>query len=592
MASGSSGRGNSGSKGFDFGSDDILCSYDDYANRDSSSNGNHADPDFHKARMSRTSMFPTTAYNPPEDSLSQDVIATVEKSMKKYADNLMRFLEGISSRLSQLELYCYNLDKSIGEMRSDLTRDNVEQDSRLKSLEKHLQEVEIGADKKRVWSPHLCFLAILHGIVIGETNGYGQFETGVVVFLACLVLQVVGILCVESKKLWEASVQILRDKQELAETQKELAKLQHAQKESSSSSHSQSNEERSSPTTDPKKTDNASESNNQQLALALPHQIAPHQQPAAPPAQAQAPAPAQTQAPQQPPYYMPPTPLQNTPVAQLPQNQYLPSEQQYRTPQLVAPQPTPSQVTPSPPVQQFSHYQQQQQQPQQQQLQQQWSQQVPSPQPPSMQSQTRPPSPAMYPPYQPNQASNPSAAETLPNSMPMQGPYSGVPPPGSSRPDTIPYGYGGSGRTVPQQPPPQQMKSSFPAPPGEMYGPTGSLAALPPSSAYMMYEGEGGRTHHPPQPHFTQPGYPPTSASLQNPPSHNLMVRNPNQSQFVRNHPYSELIEKLVSMGFRGDHVMSVIQRMEESGQAIDFNSVLDRLNVHSSVGPPRGWSG
>ncbi|QCD87755.1 hypothetical protein DEO72_LG3g2295 [Vigna unguiculata] len=483
MASGSSGRGNSASKGFDFGSDDILCSYDDYANRDSSSNGNHADPviapnstmDFHKARMSRTSMFPATAYNPPEDSLSQDVIATVEKSMKKYADNLMRFLEGISSRLSQLELYCYNLDKSIGEMRSDLTRDHVEQDSRLKSLEKHLQEVH-------------------------------------------------------------RSVQILRDKQELADTQKELAKLQLAQKESSSSTHSQSNEERSSPTTDPKKTDNPSDANNQQLALALPHQIAPQQQPAAPPAQAQAPAPNVTQAPQQPPYYMPPTPLQNPPVPQLPQNQYLPSDQQYRTPQLVAPQPTPS---------------------------------------------------------QPNQATNPSPAETLPNSMPMQVPYSGVPPPGSSRADTIPYGYGGAGRTVPQQPPPQQMKGSFPAPPGEMYGPTGSLAALPPpSSAYMMYEGEGGRTHHPPQPHFTQPGYPPTSASLQNPPSHNLMVRNPNQSQFVRNHPYNDLIEKLVSMGFRGDHVVSVIQRMEESGQAIDFNSVLDRLNVHSSVGPQRGWSG
>ena len=91
--------------------------------------------------MARTSMFPTTAYNPPEDSLSQDVIATVEKSMKKYADNLMRFLEGISSRLSQLELYCYNLDKSIGEMKSDINRDHVEQDSRLKSLEKHVQEV-------------------------------------------------------------------------------------------------------------------------------------------------------------------------------------------------------------------------------------------------------------------------------------------------------------------------------------------------------------------------------------------------------------------------------------------------------------------
>lgn len=148
------------------------------------------------------------------------------------------------------------------------------------------------------------------------------------------------------------------------------------------------------------------------------------------------------------------------------------------------------------------------------------------------------------------------------------------------------YGYGGAGRTVPQQPPPQQIKGSFPAQPGDVYGASGTH----PANAYMMYDGgEGGRTHHPPPqpPHFAQGGYPPTSASLQNP---NLMVRNPSQSQFVRNHPYNELIEKLVNMGFRGDHVASVIQRMEESGQTIDFNSVLDRLNVHNSVGPQRGW--
>lgn len=80
-------------------------------------------------------------YGQQEDSLHQEMISTVEKTMKKYADNLMRFLEGISSRLSQLELYCYNLDKSIGEMRSDLIRDNGEAESKLKSLDKHLQEV-------------------------------------------------------------------------------------------------------------------------------------------------------------------------------------------------------------------------------------------------------------------------------------------------------------------------------------------------------------------------------------------------------------------------------------------------------------------
>ena len=53
---------------------------------------------------------------------------------------------------------------------------------------------------------------------------------------------------------------------------------------------------------------------------------------------------------------------------------------------------------------------------------------------------------------------------------------------------------------------------------------------------------------------------------------------------------YGELIEKLMSMGFRGDDVMAVIQRMEESGQPIDFNALLDKLSVQSSGGPPRGW--
>ena len=91
--------------------------------------------------MTRSSVFPATSYSQPKDSLNQDVVSIVEKSMKKHTDNIMRFLEGISSRLSQLELCCYNLDKSIGEMRSDSARDNEEADSKLKSLEKHIQEV-------------------------------------------------------------------------------------------------------------------------------------------------------------------------------------------------------------------------------------------------------------------------------------------------------------------------------------------------------------------------------------------------------------------------------------------------------------------
>lgn len=523
MASLPSGRGSGGSKGFDFSSDDILCSYEENNTNHDSSNGTHIDPtkDFHGSRMTKTSIVPSTAYSSPEDSFSQDVIATVEKSMKTYADNLMRFLEGISSRLSQLEIYCYNLDKSIGAMRSDLNSDHEEADSKLKSLDKHLREVH-------------------------------------------------------------RSVQILRDKQELAETQKELAKLQLVRKESSSSSHPQSIEERSSPSSmDPKRIDNASDTQNQELALALPHQVAPRHQPVAVASSYQMLAPNVSQATQQPHYYMMPTPSPNPQaVAQLPQNQYLPSDPQYRIPQPTSS----SQVMQSPPVPQFSQYQQQQQWPQQ------LPQQVQPPQPPSIPSQMRPSLTNVYTPYSTSQATNPLPAETPPNSIPMQMPYSTIPPQGSSRGNEIPYGYGGAGKTVPQQPPPQHMKGSFSAQPGDTFGTSGAHTTLPPASSYMVYDGESARAHYPPQSsHFAQAGYPPTSASFQNPAPHTLMVQSPSQLQFTRSHPYNELVDKFVSMGFRGDHVVSIIQRMEETQQPIDFNSVLDRLNVHNSH---RGWSG
>lgn len=479
--------------------DDIFCSYDDYTNEDSSC-GTHIDSnkDFHISRMVKTSTFPATAYNSPEVSLTQDVIATtVEKSMKTCTDNLMRFLEGISSRLSQLELYCYNIDKSIGEMKSELTSDHEEADSKLKSLDKHLQEVH-------------------------------------------------------------RSVQILRDKQELVETQKELAKLQLARKGSPSSSHSQSNEERFSPSAiDQKGTDNAYVTSyaphNRQLALSLSHQVAFQQKPIAP--SSQAPSPNVTETTQQPRYYTLPTASPNPPAAaQLPQNQYFPSNPQYQ----YHPS-TLSQVTPSSTVEQFSQYQQPQQK-------QQWSQPLPQQvqpmQPPLMHSQMRLPSVNAYAPYLTSQATT----DTFSNSMPMQKPYSGTPP---------------------------QTRGHHPAHQGNLYGTSGVHTTPPPASAYVMNEGEGGRASYPPQPSpFAQGGYPPQNASLQNPAPHNVTVRNPSQQQLMRSHPYNELIENLVSMGVRGDLVVSIIQRMEETGQPVNFNSVLDRLNAHSSLGPQREWSG
>lgn len=82
-------------------------------------------------------------YSQREEHDNRDLLLAVEKCMKKYADNLLRYLEGISGRLSQLELYCYNLERSVGDLRADLSRDQSESDLKLKSLEKHLQEVSL-----------------------------------------------------------------------------------------------------------------------------------------------------------------------------------------------------------------------------------------------------------------------------------------------------------------------------------------------------------------------------------------------------------------------------------------------------------------
>ncbi|KAI3465763.1 hypothetical protein Pfo_022426 [Paulownia fortunei] len=527
---------NSGSKAFDFGSDDILCSYEDYGNQDGN-NGINTDPssiansakEFNKSRVARSSVFPAATYSTPEESsFNQGVIYTVENTMKKYTDNLMRFLEGISSRLSQLELYCYNLDKSIGEMRSDLVRDHGESESKLKSLEKHIQEVH-------------------------------------------------------------RYMQILRDKQELADTQKELAKLQLAQKESSSASNTQHNEERAStPASEAKKGENSSDSHDQKLALALPHQVAlqpslpaqplEHQQPSmAPPSSMPSQSMAQVQA-----YYLPPPQMTNiTTPSQSSQTQYLPTQTQVQDLSRMAPPPSQPQVNQSPQVQSLAPYQQQWPQHLQQPVQ--------PPQQPVMQPQIRTSSQVVYSSYLPSQ-SNQSPAEMAPSSMPIQVSFVGASQPGSAGSETIPYGYGSAGRPIQQQPPPQHLKTGYGAQSGDGYVPSGPRPALPPGNAYMVFDGEGGRMHHPPpQPHFQQSVYPPTSIPPQNPqrmPSANMVV-----TQSMRSHPYNELIEKLVGMGYRGDHVVGIIQRLEESGQPIDFNSVLDRLSGHSSGGSQRGWS-
>ncbi|XP_058095828.1 uncharacterized protein LOC131241150 [Magnolia sinica] len=548
MASGSSGRATPGAKGSDFDSDGDLSQRPEYGK------------DFWELKMGRS--LPTV-YDRQEESVNGVLSYTIENTMKKYADNLLQFLEGISGRLSQLELHCYSLEQSLGELRSDLARDRSETDMKLRSLENHLQEVH-------------------------------RF------------------------------IQILRDKQDLAETQKELAKLQLMQKESTAMSRSQHSDDGIVPSAfEPKTHDNAPDAMNQQLALALPCQTTvptslparaaeqqyqprkelPIQQPIPPSLPAQQTIHAQSQ-----PHIYHPSQNQ-LPVQTLQSQQQHHHDQHlqaglqhvYQRPPMQdlprqAPQQQPQPHVNQNPIHPFPPYQQQWPQQSPQQFPRQTQPQQPSPQ--ASRSQT----PPIYPPY-PAQPANP-LPETFPGSMQVQVPLSGVSQSDVNRPKAASYSYGEPGRTVPQQPPqhhniqhqqlqPQINQSTYRAQLSDSgYPSAGATSQQPTLHGYMPYGTDGSRSPHPQ--HLQQSSYPPAHVSavqnLQPPPS-SLGTRQPTP-QIMLNHPYRELIEKAASMGYSRDQAANVIHRMVESRQPVDFNSLLDRLNgqVERTVLNPLPW--
>ncbi|KAJ6820763.1 mediator of RNA polymerase II transcription subunit 15-like [Iris pallida] len=520
MASGGPSGGNSSGprSSFDFGSDDVLCSYDDFA----SSSNNIQDPSPGKQRSEpsakdnhESKIRPlVNVYGQQDQYPKEEIISAVEKCMKKYADNLLRHLEGISGRLSQLEVYCYKLERSIGELQADMIRDHNDKDTKLKSLEKHLQEVH-------------------------------------------------------------RSIQILRDKQELTETQKELSNLRFtSSKESASPPRSQKNEEvnATSSVSEPEMHDDASEVPNQHLALALPHQIAatlppPARVPDHNQQQQQQPAPPSLSMQQG--HYM----LSQTPPYYPQQSQTLQSVQHYiqARPQTVDPsaqaplatEQQPPLVNQTRPQQSFPQYQQQWPQPSSQFTQQAvMATQPPTPQAQLVRSRTLP----TYS-YPPQQSANPETFS-----------YTAIPQSGRNRSEAMPFGYG--------PPPPSKLQSSYlsmapyPSQPNiqgysTVYGMDGSRA--------QNYQLE---SYQPPN------SFPGTQNLQQLPPSNTSGFHHPG-SQPMQSHPYADIVEKAISMGYPREQVASVINIMGDSGQAIDFNALLDRLNSHPAPGgPPRAWSG
>jgi len=78
-----------------------------------------------------------------QEKISKEIVThAIESCMKKQADNLLNSLDVISGRLSQLELYCYRLERSIGELRSDVMDYHNEANLNFRCVEKQVKEVQ------------------------------------------------------------------------------------------------------------------------------------------------------------------------------------------------------------------------------------------------------------------------------------------------------------------------------------------------------------------------------------------------------------------------------------------------------------------
>jgi hypothetical protein len=86
-------------------------------------------------------MVRTLVYSQPECYPKDAVVAAVEECMRRQAEGLLHSLDGIGGRLSQLELYCYKLERSIGELRSDVMDYHSEATVNFRCIEKNLRQV-------------------------------------------------------------------------------------------------------------------------------------------------------------------------------------------------------------------------------------------------------------------------------------------------------------------------------------------------------------------------------------------------------------------------------------------------------------------
>ncbi|KAJ8465238.1 hypothetical protein OPV22_027790 [Ensete ventricosum] len=95
-----------------------------------------------------------TSHGKEKSSHDISFVAEIDHTVKRYADNLMNALEGLSSRLSKIESRTHHMENSVDELKVAIGNNNGGTDGKLKQIENVVKEVHSGLqilqDKQQV----------------------------------------------------------------------------------------------------------------------------------------------------------------------------------------------------------------------------------------------------------------------------------------------------------------------------------------------------------------------------------------------------------------------------------------------------------
>lgn len=72
------------------------------------------------------------------------IVSDIDQTMKKYADNLLHVLEGVSARLTQLDARTRNLESSVDDLKVSVGSNHASTDGKMRQVENILREVQSG----------------------------------------------------------------------------------------------------------------------------------------------------------------------------------------------------------------------------------------------------------------------------------------------------------------------------------------------------------------------------------------------------------------------------------------------------------------